>query len=134
MKDGEKWKKRSLYLKKSHKKFPKKLRKNSRKKSDNNHADLRFGLDQFRRLVFLLYVLPNPYLLYHSELKSWKKCNFNRNRTDLPLKHAESNFFFSKIIKIIICTILLCLAHMWAGLWKSINKHQRPHLRIRLSL
>ena len=133
MKDGEKWKKSSLsILNKNHQKFSKKLRKKSRKKSDNNHADLRFGLDQFRRLVFLLYVFSIP--TYHSELKSWKKCNFNRNRTDLPLKHAESKFFFSKIIKIIICTILSCLAHMWLELWKSINKHQRPHLRIRLSL
>ena len=36
----------------------------------------------------------SPYLLYHSELKSWKKCNSNWNRTDLPLKHAEWKIFF----------------------------------------
>ena len=77
----------SLSKKKSSK-ISQEIKKKFEKKSDNNHADLRFGLDQFRRLVFLLYVL-SIYLLYHSELKSWKKCNFNRNRTDLPLKHAE---------------------------------------------
>ena len=43
---------------KNRQKFPKKLIK----KSDNNHADLRFGLDQFRRLVFLLYVFSIPTL------------------------------------------------------------------------
>ena len=43
-------------------KISQEIKKKFEKKSDNNHADLRFGLDQFGRLVFLLYVFSIPTL------------------------------------------------------------------------